>query len=186
MKATKEKTEERAGFEKNENGPRPDEKTNQEEAENVFGRKEGTSNNAVALSNHRFDPFSPIIIIPPMVIDLFKVRTDPLVDSVLVSFCCCSPIKVQKCLTIMLTFMLTLLTFMPEEYQYCANKNETDERFYDVWGSARVCWDEAHFGKFAGWWDFISYFIKVFEMVGNQFSISSFILIGQFSIFSQS
>ena len=25
------------------------------------------------------------------------------------------------------------------------------KRFYDVWGSGRVCWDEAHFGKFAGW-----------------------------------
>ena len=57
MKATKEKTEERAGFEKKENGPRPDEKTNQEEEENVVRGKEGTSNNAVALSNHRFDPF---------------------------------------------------------------------------------------------------------------------------------
>ena len=35
----------------------------------------------------------------PLIVDLLKVRAHPLVDSLLVSFCCCHHIKVLQCLT---------------------------------------------------------------------------------------
>ena len=119
MKGNNEVEMKKDGVEKNEKEGFREDQTSTPMANQEVTEKEGTPS-GVALSNHRFDPFpiSPSSLLKqessalPSISDLMKVCFDPLVDCLLVSFCCCPCIKVLQNVfqitTIMMTFMVKI------------------------------------------------------------------------------